>query len=40
MVDKAITVKRNKVGQALGRIEADAMVEIEHCLALFLGVVK
>ena len=40
MVDKAMTVKRDKVGQSFGRIEADAMVEVERCLAVFLGIVK
>lgn len=40
MVDKAMTVKRDKVGQAFGRIQADAMVEVERCLAVFLGIVK
>ncbi|MEO5661305.1 MAG: type II toxin-antitoxin system PemK/MazF family toxin [Polaromonas sp.] len=40
MVDKAMTVKRDKVGQGFGRIEAHAMVEVERCLAVFLGIVK
>ena len=40
MVDKAMTVKRDKVGQAFGRIEANTMVEVERCLAVFLGIVK
>lgn len=40
MVDKAMTVKRDKVGQAFGRLDADAMVEIERCLAVFLGIAK
>ena len=40
MVDKAMTVKRDKVGPALGRIDADALVEIERCLAVFLGIAK
>ena len=40
MVDKAITVKRDKLGQAFGRIDADAMVEVERCLAVFLGIAK
>lgn len=40
MVDKAMTVKRDKVGSAFGRIDADALVEIERCLAVFLGVAK
>lgn len=40
MVDKAMTVKRDKVGSAFGRIEADALVEVERCLAVFLGIAK
>lgn len=40
MVDKAMTVKRDKVGPAFGRIEAETLVEVERCLAVFLGVVK
>lgn len=40
MVDKAMTVKRDKLGQAFGRLDADAMVEVERSLAVFLGVVK
>ena len=40
MVDKAMTVKRDKLGQSIGRIEAESMVEIERCLAVFLGIAK
>ena len=40
MVDKAVTVKRDKVGAAFGRIDADALVKVERCLAVFLGIVK
>jgi len=40
MVDKAMTVKRDKVGQTFGRLDADAMVEVERCLAVFLGIAK
>ena len=40
MVDKAMTVKRDKVGQAFGRIDGDTMVEIERCLAVFFGIAK
>lgn len=40
MVDKAMTVKRDKVGPSFGRIDADAMVEVERCLAVFLGIAK
>jgi len=40
MSDKAMTVKRDKVGPTLGRIDADSMVEVERCLAVFLGIAK
>ena len=40
MVDKAMTVKRDKIGQAFGRLDADVLVEIERSLAVFLGIAK
>jgi mRNA interferase MazF len=40
MIDKAVTVKRDKVGHAFGRIGADTLVEVERCLAVFLGIAK
>lgn len=40
MVDKAMTVKRDKVGPAFGHIDANAIVEVERCLAVFLGIAK
>ncbi|AUB85327.1 growth inhibitor PemK (plasmid) [Candidatus Thiodictyon syntrophicum] len=40
MVDKAMTVKRDKVGQAFGRIDGDTMIEVERCLAVFFGIAK
>lgn len=40
MVDKAMTVVREKIGPAFGRIDADALVEVERCLAVFLGIAK
>jgi len=40
MVDKAMTVKRDKLGPAFGHIDADAMVEVERCLAVFMGIAK
>jgi mRNA interferase MazF len=40
MIDKAMTLKRNKLRPAFGRIDADAMVEVERCLAVFLGIAK
>lgn len=40
MIDKTSTVKRDKVGPVFGRIEADTLLEIERCLAVFLGIAK
>lgn len=40
MVDKAMTVKRNKVGPTFGRIDVGALVEVERSLAVFLGIAK
>ncbi len=40
MVDKAMTVKRDKLGPTLGRIDVDALVAVERCLAVFLGIAK
>ena len=40
MVDKAVTVQRDKLGQVFGRIDVDVMVEVERCLAVFLGIAK
>ncbi len=40
MVDKTMTVVRDKVGPALGQLDADTMVQVERCLAVFLGIAK
>ena len=40
MADKAVTARRDKVGPTFGRIDADSMVEVERCLAVFLGIAK
>ena len=40
MIDKILTVKRGKVGATFGYIHRDAMVEVERCLAVFLGIAK
>jgi mRNA interferase MazF len=37
MIDKAMTVRRDRVGAPLGRLEADTMVAVNRSLALFLG---
>jgi len=40
LVDKTMTVNRDKVGPAFGRMEADVLVEVERRLAVFLGIAK
>ena len=40
MVDKAMTVMRDKLGPAFGHIDVDALAEVERCLAVFLGLAK
>ncbi|MBV5340929.1 MAG: type II toxin-antitoxin system PemK/MazF family toxin [Deltaproteobacteria bacterium] len=37
MVDKTMTVVKEKVGNPFGKIEKNTMLEIERCLAVFLG---
>ncbi|WP_336512259.1 type II toxin-antitoxin system PemK/MazF family toxin [Paracoccus shandongensis] len=38
MIDKAMTVRTDKLGNAFGQLEDTAMVEVNRALALFLGV--
>lgn len=40
MVDKATTIPREKAGKHIGSLEMSAMLEIERCLAVFLGIAK
>ena len=40
MVDKATTVARERVGAPFGSLDAETMLEIDRCLALFLGIAK
>ena len=40
MADKAMTVKRDKVGSVVGRIEVEPLVAVERSLAVFLGIAK
>jgi mRNA interferase MazF len=40
MIDKAMTIKRQKLGQPIGHIDAPTLVEIERRLAVFLGIAK
>jgi len=40
MIDKVLTIKRDKVGIVFGQIEPDKLIEVERCLAVFLGIAK
>ena len=40
MVDKAMTVKRERLGPAFGVAGAAAMIEVERSPAVFLGIAK
>ena len=40
MIDKAMSIRREKLGDVFGRVAVDAMLEIERRLALFLGIAK
>lgn len=38
MVDKAITVRREKLGDPFGRLDGETMLAVNRSLALFLGI--
>jgi len=40
MIDKAMTVRREKLGDTFGTIDANTLFEVERCLAVFLGIAK
>ena|SRR5690606_25174840 len=40
MIDKIMTVKRERLGPAIGRLDSDIMIEIERRVAVFLGITK
>lgn len=40
MIDKAMTIRREKIGPAFGRVDPDTLVEVDRCLAVFLGIAK
>ncbi|MGQ9368045.1 type II toxin-antitoxin system PemK/MazF family toxin [Azospirillum sp. ST 5-10] len=37
MVDKAMTVKRERIGPVIGRLEDDALVAVNRSLLLWIG---
>ena len=40
MVDKCMTVAKEKVGDVFGGLDTSQLVEVERCLAVFLGIAK
>lgn len=40
MVDKCMTVPREKIGEIFGSLDAGYLLEVERCLAVFLGIAK
>ena len=40
MVDKAMAVKRDKLGEVFGSASDAVMLEIGRCLAVFLGIAR
>lgn len=39
MIDKAMTLRRDKVGAPFGRLDADTMLAVSRSLSVFLGIV-
>jgi mRNA interferase MazF len=40
MVDKAMTLKRDRLGVPFGSIDSDKLLQVERCLAVFLGIAR
>ena len=40
MVDKAMTVRRDKLGTPFGTASDEVMLEVSRCLAMFLGIAR
>lgn len=38
MVDKTMAIRRDRLGTIIGRISPDDLLEIDRCLAVFLGI--
>ncbi|MCO5092523.1 type II toxin-antitoxin system PemK/MazF family toxin [Bosea sp. (in: a-proteobacteria)] len=37
MVDKAMTLRRDRIGRVFGRLDAETLISVNRSLALFLG---
>lgn len=40
MIDKAMTVRRERLGPVFGFVGTTVMLDIERCLVVFLGIAK
>ncbi|MBC7203965.1 MAG: type II toxin-antitoxin system PemK/MazF family toxin [Pusillimonas sp.] len=40
MIDKIMTVRREKIGAAFGRVDNNVLMQIDRTLAVFLGIAK
>jgi len=40
MVDKTVTVARDKLGSRVGQVDSTTMVEVDRVLAVFLGIAQ
>lgn len=40
MVDKPIAARRERIGQVIGHVDADLLVEVERSLVVFLGIAR
>jgi mRNA interferase MazF len=40
MIDKAMTVYAERLGEPIGRLDPNVLLEVDRCLAVFLGIVK
>ncbi|WP_081738226.1 type II toxin-antitoxin system PemK/MazF family toxin [Photorhabdus khanii] len=40
MIDKAMTVPKEKAGAVFGKLDYATMQQVDRCLALFLGIAK
>lgn len=39
MIDKAMTVRRDRIGRVIGHLDSDVLIAVNRSLALFLGIV-
>ncbi len=40
MIDKAMTVSSERLGDPIGRLDPNLLLDVDRCLAVFLGIVK